>query len=257
MIRSGVLPAGERAEIQLLYSPSFDEKLSLKQSGKTSVNEEHYLRVVLQIVNGKPLALNLKGMTLAPMKGLLAIKKSHYTFPNVPIGSLLPAIYPIEMQNVGSGKVTYKADVSALSGPSEIKGSQKLLDIQNPSKTLNPGEKAYLYCLFKPSEAKRYDFELPIQVSDFVSVIQELKVTLTGSGYNLKPNKYDHAHHEEIPTQRSFVSQLGSKVFFSIEELDFGEVESQKPQYRLILLYNAHKSRRLTYDFFKTGLVWY
>ena len=197
-------------------------------------------------------------MTLAPMKGLLAIKKTHHTFPPVPIGSLLPAMYPIEIQNVGSGKITYKAETSALDiySDEKIKSSTKLLDIQNPSKTLNPGEKSYLYCLFKPLEAKKYDFKLPIIVSDFVGVIQELEVNLSGQGYNMRPPKDDHTVQEEIPTQRSFVSQLGSKVFFSIEELDFGEVESQKPQYRLVLLYNAHKARRLSYDFFKTGLVW-
>lgn len=163
------------------------------------------------------------------------------------------------MQNVGSGKISYKVDTSVLDTYSDdkIKSATKLIDIANPTKTLDPGNKSYLYVLFKPLEAKKYDFTLPIIVSDFVGVIHELTVTIEGQGYNTKPPKEDLQIKEEIPTQRSDVSEYGSKVFFSIEELDFGELETQKPQYRLVLLYNDHKSRRLQFKFFKTGLVWY
>mmetsp|Transcript_8000 Transcript_8000/g.7193 ORF Transcript_8000/g.7193 Transcript_8000/m.7193 type:complete len:211 (-) Transcript_8000:100-732(-) len=172
--KSGVLPRGESSEIQLFYSPSFDEKFSQKQAGSQSaINEQHHLCCFFQIVNGKPIAIELRGKTLAPSKGLLYIKKTHYTFPPVPIGTLLPAIYPIEIHNVGSGKINYKADTEALAAYSDdkIRSQEKLLDIQNPIKTLNAGEKSYLYCLFKPLEAKKYNFTLPITVSDFSGVI--------------------------------------------------------------------------------------
>jgi len=213
---------------------------------------------VFQIVNGKPIALELNGTTLAPLKGLLAVRKPQYTLPPVPIGSLLPAYYPIEIQNVGTGKITYKVDTEALNryADEKIKSTSKLLDVKEAKKTLNANEKSYLYCLFKPLEAKKYEFNLPIVVSDFIDVIHTLNLTLTGYGYNTKPPKDEQTIKEEIPRQRSFVSSLGSSVFFSIEELDFGEVESQKPQYRLIILYNASKTRKLRYDVFTYGLEW-
>jgi hypothetical protein len=69
------------------------------------------LRVVLQIVNGKPLVINLKGMTLAPLEGRLAVKKTLYILPPTPIGLLIPVKFPIEIQNVGLSKITYKTEI--------------------------------------------------------------------------------------------------------------------------------------------------
>ena len=48
-------------------------------------------------MNGKPLVINLKGMTLSPMEGRLAVKKTYYRLPNTPIGLLHPVKFPIEI----------------------------------------------------------------------------------------------------------------------------------------------------------------
>lgn len=36
-------------------------------------------------------------MALAPLEGLLAVKKYSFEFPNVPIGLLVPIKFPIEV----------------------------------------------------------------------------------------------------------------------------------------------------------------
>lgn len=56
-------------------------------------------------MNGKPVVINLRGMTLAPLEGRLAVKKNNFVLPNTPIGLLIPVKFPIEMQNVGSSKI--------------------------------------------------------------------------------------------------------------------------------------------------------
>ncbi len=89
------------------------------------------LQVVLQIKNGKPLVLNLKGMTLGPYEGLLAVKKTHYKLPNTPIGLLMPLKFPIEIQNVGSSKVNYKASIEY--AEDEFK---EVFTISNPNSSL-------------------------------------------------------------------------------------------------------------------------
>lgn len=53
--------------------------------------------MVLQILNGKPLQINLQGMALAPLEGLLAVKKKNYKLPDTPIGLLIPVKFPIEV----------------------------------------------------------------------------------------------------------------------------------------------------------------
>jgi hypothetical protein len=49
--------------------------------------------------------------------------------------------------------------------------------------------------------------------------------------------------------QRNTVSEIGSKVFFSIEDIDFEKMEPEETKYRLVILYNMSKDRSLTYDF--------
>jgi hypothetical protein len=149
-------------DIELIYTPANI------QSGKdSSSNEKHTLTVVLQIKNGKPLVLNLKGMTLGPYEGLLAVKKTHYRLPNTPIGLLVPLKFPIEIQNVGSSKVNYKAIIQYPDNE-----FTEVFTISNPNNSLLPSEKHYLYCLFKPLEKKLYSFKLSIQVYDFVKLTQ-------------------------------------------------------------------------------------
>lgn len=57
------------------------------------------------------MVINFKGTTLGPQEGLLVVKKKAYTFPPTPIGMMTPLKFPIELQNVGSAKVSYNADI--------------------------------------------------------------------------------------------------------------------------------------------------
>ncbi len=50
-------------------------------------------------------------MTLAPHKGMLALKRNYYKLPDMSIGQLLPVSYPIEVANVGCINVNYKVDI--------------------------------------------------------------------------------------------------------------------------------------------------
>ncbi len=50
-------------------------------------------------------------MTLAPLEGRLAVKKTLYILPPTPIGLLIPVKFPIEIQNVGLSKITYKTEI--------------------------------------------------------------------------------------------------------------------------------------------------
>lgn len=56
-----------------------------------------------------------------------------------------------------------------------------------------------------------------IHVFDFNKEIQVIQLSLTGNMIKDILSKEDKV----IPFQRSMVSELGSKVFFSIEEIDF------------------------------------
>lgn len=49
--------------------------------------------------------------------------------------------------------------------------------------------------------------------------------------------------------QRNTVSEIGSKVFFSIEDIDFEDMHAEETKYRLVILYNMSKDHSLTFDF--------
>ncbi|CAD8141208.1 unnamed protein product [Paramecium octaurelia] len=245
--KGGVIAPKSFKDIELIYTPcNLDEQLKSKGIS----NESHFLRVVLQILNGKPLVLNLKGTTLAPLEGRLAVKKNSFELPETPVGLLQPVKYPIEIQNVGSSKVSYKTLVQEMDIDGEIIDSQfNVFDIQNPQGSLLPNEKQYLYCLFKPLEQKTYYFELLVEVSDMVKVIQPVKLAIQGRGYANQPKNQVQKQAIEIPRQRSHQSPIGSKVFFSLEEIDFGELLPLKSAHRMIILYNQSADRKFTFDF--------
>ena len=132
----------------------------------------------------------------------------------------------------------------------------KIFDIRNPNGSINSGEKQYLYCLFRPLEEKTYKFEVKIKVFDIYRLIQDLVITLEGKGFTNRPNQALTKEIEDIPRQRSLVSNFGSKVFFSIEEIDFGELEPEQCEHRIIILYNLSNVNRLNFKFKTTGLIW-
>jgi len=41
-------------------------------------------------------------------KGMITLRKNKFVLPDVPIGLMMPVTFPIEINNVGSGNVTYK-----------------------------------------------------------------------------------------------------------------------------------------------------
>jgi len=84
------------------------------KKGEKKNEEVHFLRVILHILNGKALQLRFNGKTLAPLQGQLALRREKFTLDPLPIGLLLPVIFPIEITNVGSSKIRYLIDKEKL-----------------------------------------------------------------------------------------------------------------------------------------------
>lgn len=72
-------------------------------------------------------------MTLAPLEGRLAVRKSSYRLPDTPIGLLVPVKFPIEIQNVGSSKINYKIEIEERDQEGNVINSKfKIFEIGNP-----------------------------------------------------------------------------------------------------------------------------
>jgi hypothetical protein len=60
--------------------------ISIKYNIKDEIKSPHYLRVIFQIVNGKPLIFELMGQTLLDKKGVYELRKTILDYSYVPIG---------------------------------------------------------------------------------------------------------------------------------------------------------------------------
>ncbi|KAL4441714.1 hypothetical protein ABPG74_008711 [Tetrahymena malaccensis] len=250
--KSGTLKPQQLQDIQLIYSPgNIDDGFQiLSQKQEKITSENHLLRVVLQINNGKPLVINLKGMMLSPTQGMLSVKQNRIHLPDCPIGMLLPLQYPIEIQNVGLTKLNYSIEVQEIDEKGQnIDSKFEIFNISNKNGSLMPNEKQYLYCLFKPLEAKRYYHILSIKATDFMKPLKDIRLHVIGEGFSKIPKKVIKSIENEYPQQRSSVSAIGSKVCFSIEEIDFGELKPHQQITRVIILYNLSNNEKLSFDF--------
>jgi len=93
----------------------------------------------LQILNGKPLIINLMGETLH-RRAYLRLLKDIYYLPPTPIGLEWAVTYPIEVKNLGITKLKYSIDTTALEELNAKNYDFRIFEIQNPEGTLAPND---------------------------------------------------------------------------------------------------------------------
>jgi len=132
-----------------------------------------------------------------------------------------------------------------------------VFDIENPEGVLMPNEIQYLYTVFRPLESRKYFLNLPIKVSDIEGIVQNISLKLNGVGYQGEANKPNEIQfYEDLPKCRAHAKGDDElQAAFSIEELDFGEVDPEVPSKRMVILYNMSPTQKLSFEFFKTGLL--
>lgn len=168
--RQGHLMPGEQMELNVYYYPKEVER--------------HYLKAFLQILNGKPLIINLEGETLL-RRAYLRLLKDIYYLPPTPIGLEWAVTYPIEIKNLGITKLKYQIDTTALEALNAANYDFRIFEIQNPEGTLAANDTQYIYTLFRPLEAKNYAVDLPIKISDIEGPSPHSHtLMLRGTGYH-------------------------------------------------------------------------
>lgn len=206
--------------------------------------KRHHLNAFLQILNGKPLVINLIGETLH-RRAYLNLLKSIYVMPPTPIGIEWALTYPVEIKNLGITKLKYSVDTTALEQLNTKNYDFRIFEIQNPEGTLAPNDTQYLYVLFRPLEAKEYSVDLPIKISDIEGPSPHSKtLRIRGTGYH--PEQENEKKPEEakfygdLPKCRAYIGEEGQMAAFSYETIDFGELESAQICNRFVILYNMH-----------------
>jgi hypothetical protein len=207
--------------------------------------KRHHLQAFLQIMNGKPLIINMIGETLH-RRAYLNLIKQVYHLPATPIGLEWAVTYPIEIKNLGITKLKYQIDLTALDELNNRNYDFKIFEIQNPEGTLAPNDTQYIYTLFRPLEAKEYAIDLPIKISDIEGPSPHShSLKLRGMGYH--PDHADKIPKEvpfytDLPKCRAYLGEDGMMAAFSYESIDFGELEAGQSCNRFVILYNLHST---------------
>lgn len=246
--KQGTLKPNEQMDIEAYYYP--------RDVG------EHNLNIFFQVLNGKPLILRFAGQTLPAKRGHLQLRKEVFVLPPTPINLTTPITYPLEIRNLGSIKFEYEVDEKPLQELAERNYNFKdIFFIPSHKKKkapVQPSKSEYIYVMFRPIEAKTYSIELPIAVKD-IEGTQNVMLKIDGMGYH--PGTEVVPQHQSmfrnVPLCRSNLKGLGPNVLFSLDEVDFGEVDVSCPSRRNVIMYNHSERFALNFMFGMTGLVWY
>ena len=241
--RKSKLEPGETCNIRIRYN--------VKERG------QHRLRVIFQIVNGKPLIFELFGETLTDKLGILNIPKKIINFGHVPIGFTNFISSPVELKNISTIKIKYMIDYGEIDKYNKIHENFDVIKLENYEGAIGPGETKYILAYFRPLANINYQLNLTLHYTDDNRVSSEI-ITITGTGYHpLKEVRPELINpFKGMPNKmiwNLFNNEMIQKCGFNIEELNFGEIN--EPKYKSFILYNYSNKYSFNFDFVEPGFL--
>ena len=246
--RKSKLDPGETTNIRLRYN--------IKEKG------QHRLRVIFQVVNGKPLIFELNGETLGEKFGILTILKKEINFGNVPIGYTNYISAPIGLKNGSTIKIKYMIEYSEVEKINKLYPNFDIIKLENYEGAVGPGEIKYIIVYFRPLAEINYKFNLTLHYTDENKFLEEV-LTIKGKGF-LPKKEEDKKNIKEIkdliikemPNRiicNLYNKEMIQKCAFNIEELNFGEINEAKN--KSVILYNYSNKYPLKFDFIEPGFL--
>ena len=241
--RKSKLSPGESCNIRLRYC--------IKEKGI------HRLRVLFQVVNGKPLIFELYGETLIDKNGILSLPKNILNYYEVPIGNMDYITSPFEIKNISNIKVKYMIDKEEINKFNEFNKGFEIFKIDNYEGTIGPGESKYLIVHFRPFADIEYKLDLTLYYTDEVNSSQMI-ITIKGKGYHplIKKIPEYKSSFEKMPNSvvcKNFNNQMIQKCGFSLEDLDFGAIN--EPKNKTFIIYNYSEDKSFNFDFNEPGFL--
>ena len=241
--RKSKLEPGETCNIRIRYN--------IKEKG------QHRLRVIFQVVNGKPLIFELFAETLGDKLGILNLSKKLINFGQIPIGNRNFISSPIELKNISTIKIKYMIDYSEIDNFNKIHENFDVIKLENYEGAIGPGETKYILAYFRALAPINYKLDLVIHYTDDIKESSEI-ITITGTGYHpLKEVQLEKINpYKGMPNKmmwNSYNNELIQKCGFNVEELNFGEIDQHKN--KAFILYNFSNKYSLNFDFVDPGFL--
>ena len=220
---------------------------------------EHRLRVIFQIVNGKPLICELVGQCYTDKQGILEIKRPTLDFSYVPIGYMDYIVSPLTLSNVGGVKIRYKISQHEIDKFNEENNHFVIFKVNDTEGSIGPGDLQYLPVFFRPLTSKQYTMKLLVHYTDEINGVKSIPITIQGKGYHpiefVPPKELSPFH--TMPKDRMcnvFDKAIIQKCGVNVEEIDFGVLDDT-PISKTFILYNYSKTNSFTFDIREPGFI--
>ena len=128
--------------------------------------------------------------------------------------------------------------------------------MQAMKKSLSSSNSSTARTYYRPAEAKEYNFFINVKSFDFVRELETKRIHLRGWGYEEANPPQKSISSSQIPMFKCSSDELSPQAFFSIEELDFGEVSPNETVSRMFIIFNQSSVSRLKFEFEKPKFVW-
>ena len=144
---------------------------------------DHRLRVIFQIVNGKPLIFELFAQCYSDKQGILEIKRPVLDFSYVPIGYMNYLVSPLELSNVGGVKIKYKIEAKEIDKFNNDNDHFEIFKIDSIEGSIGPGDVMHLPVFFRPLTSKLYTMNLLVHYTDEQTGPANIPIVIKGHGY--------------------------------------------------------------------------
>lgn len=242
-----------------------NECCNIKFTYNIQEKNEHSLRVIFQIVNGKPLVFELYAETHYEKEGILLIKNPELDFSSIPMGNMTPMTSIIEIQNIGGIKLKYALDESIIDEYNSQFEGFPIFKVENAEGGLGAGDVKHLIVYFKPLTTMLYNLVIPVDFYDDVNLThKKLFIKLSGTGYHPLETVYTAEEDKQnflkdlvkLPKNiiyNNFDNKIIYKCGLSIDEINFGIVENGKQSVQTFILFNYSSYDTLEYEIKNQG----
>ena len=220
---------------------------------------QHKLRIIFQIINGKPLIFELFAETLSDKNGFLNIPKKVLDFNYVPIGYNNFICSPIPLINSGKIKIKYFINNDEINNYNEKNGNFEIFKIDNNIGEIGPGDSKYIIVYYRPLTPISHKIELTLNYTDEVNLFSE-KLIVQGKGYHplifeppIEIPPFNNMSNNIICNE--YNGEMIQKCGFNIEELNYGKLSLDIPENKTFILYNYSKSNSFNFDFVEPGFL--
>ncbi|GMH46654.1 hypothetical protein TrRE_jg2980 [Triparma retinervis] len=236
--KSGELESGESMTLKISYSYS-----SLEYGGK------HELPLLLRVYQGKQFWINCIGRTLEKTESCVVPRTVCGLTQLHPVAvGTRPHEAPLqetELMNVSNTSVQYKIDTKSIDKFNEKFGyGLKLLQLENPSGSIEKLHSVLLRWRFFPLESKSYEIDIPYRIiTGSTKTKGVLKFSAKGydprdwsvDPHRVAPPPLDSGHAPPVVQCLPVASQAAS---LSVDRLPFGRLPQRSTMTKLSILKN-------------------